>query len=157
MPSKSVANLLAAQASGLNTLVERAHYLQELTTILQKILHDILQDKGNPELAKHVNFANLRDDTAVITTDTPAWLTQLRYQAPVILTHLKQQPGLQGLCKIQFKIQPPSQNPILKPARRATLSAHSAAILKSAANGIEDTELSDALRRLSQQKQVDSG
>ena len=152
MPSKSVAKFLSAKNSGLNSLVERAQHLRKLTAILQKVLHD----GGNSGLAEHVNFANFRDNTAVITTDTPAWLTQLRYQAPVILKHLKQHPGLQGLRKIQFKIQPPSQAPILKPARRASLSTYSADVLKSAANGIEDTELSDALRRLSQQKDTDT-
>jgi len=153
MPSKSVAKFLSAQNSGLHTLLEHAHQLREFTLALQKILQEILP---NPELSEHVRFANLRDDTAVITTDTPAWLTQLRYQAPTILKRLKQQPGLQGLRKIQFKILPTSQAPILKPARRATLSTYSADVLKSAANDIEDTELSEALRRLSQQKSTDS-
>lgn len=152
MPSKSVAKFLSAKNSGLNSLVERAQHLRKLTAILQKVLHD----GGNPELAEHVNFANLRDDTAVITTDTPAWLTQLRYQAPTILKQLKQQPSLQGLRKIQFKIQPSSQAPIQKPARRAVLSAYSADVLESAASGTEDAELSDALRRLSQQKYTDT-
>lgn len=152
MPSKSVAKFLSAQNSGLNTLIERAQYMRKLTIILQKIL----RADANSELAEHVNFANLRDDTAVITTDTPAWLTQLRYQAPVILKHLKQHPDLQKLCKIQFKIQPASQTPILKPARRATLSTYSADVLKSAANGIADTDLSNALLRLSQQKGTDT-
>ena len=152
MPSNSVAKFLSAKNSGLNTLIERAQHLRKLTTILQNILHD----GANPELAEHVNLANFRDDTAVITTDTPAWLTQLRYQAPVILKQLKQHPGLHELRKIQFKIQPPSPSPILKPARRATLSAYSADVLKSAANGIEDDELSAALRRLSQKKGTDA-
>ena len=146
MSTKPVANLLSAQNSGLKTLIEHARHLQKLTSALQKVL----RDGNNSELAEHVSFANLRDNTAVITTDTPAWLTQLRYQAPSLLQHLKQQRGLQGLRKIQFKIQPPSQAPILKPARRAMLSANSADILKSTANVTEDTKLADALRRLSQ-------
>ena len=154
MPSKPVAKFLSAQNSGLNTLIERAQHLRKLTATLQKVLQET--SPGNVELAKHVNFANFRDDTAVITTDTPAWLTQLRYQAPVLLKHLKQQSGLQGLRKIQFKIQPPSQAPILQPARRAVLSTYSANVLESAANGTEDAELSDALRRLSQQKCTDN-
>ena len=150
MPSKPVANFLTAQNSGIATLLERAQHLQKFTSALQKILHD----NGNPELAEHVNFANLRDDTAVITTDTPAWLTQLRYLAPVILKRLKQQPGLQRLRKIQLKIQPLSQAPILKPARRAALSTQGAHILESAANGTEDVELANALRRLSQHQKT---
>lgn len=152
MPSKSVTKFLFAQNSGLNTLIERAQHLQKLTSTLQKILRDM----GSSELAEHINFANFHDNTAVITADTPAWLTQLRYQAPTLLKHLKQQPGLQELRKLQFKIQPPSQAPLLKPARRAALSTYGADVLKSAANGTEDTELANALRRLSQQKHTET-
>ena len=152
MPTKSVAKFLSGKNSSLNTLIERAQHLQKLTRILQNVLQNISHDANAAQLAKHVTFSNLRDDTAVISTDTPAWLTQLRYQAPIILQHLKQQPGLQGLRKIQFKIQPSSQAPILKPARRAMLSNYSAEVLRSAADGTDDTELADALRRLSQQK-----
>lgn len=147
MPPKSVAKFLSSQNSSLRTLLERAQDLQRLTAMLRNIVRNGI----SPELSEHVRFANLRDDTAVISTDTPAWLTQLRYQAPVILQHLKQQPGLQGLRKIQFKIEPPAQAPILQPARRALLSRYSAEILKSAASDTEDTALSEALKRLSQQ------
>lgn len=152
MTSKSVAQFLSTPNSGLNTLLDRAKHLQKFTTILQ----DILNDGPNSELSEHVRFANLRDDTAVIATDTPAWLTHLRYQAPTILNHLKQQPGLHGLRKIQFIIQPASQTPFLKPARRAKLSAYSAEILMSAASGTEDTELSEALRRLAHHKNINA-
>jgi len=148
MPSKPVAQFLSAKNSGLNTLVERAQHLQQLTAILQ----DVLRTSQNPELAEHVTLANLRDDTAVLTTDSPAWLTQLRYQAPAILKFLRQQAGLQVLGKIQFKVQPPSLEPIPGPPRRAKLSTDSANLLKSAANHTQDTELADALRRLSLRK-----
>lgn len=148
MSTKPVAKFLSAKNNGLQSLLERAQHLQMLTQVLRETL--------NPELAEHVSLANFHDDTAVVTTDTPAWLTQLRYQAPAILTHLKQQPGLQGLRKIQFKIQPPSQAPILPPARRAQLSSYSANVLESAANCTQDSELSDALRRLSKQTSKDT-
>jgi hypothetical protein len=148
MSVKPVAKYLSAKNNGLHNMLERAQYLQMLTRVLRETL--------NPELADHVSLANVHDDTAVVTTDTPAWLTQLRYQAPIILQHLKQQPGLEGLRKIQFKIQPPSQAPILQPARRAQLSTYSANVLESAANCTEDSELSDALRRLSKQTSKDA-
>jgi len=143
MSVKPVAKYLSAKNNGLHSMLERAQHLQVLTRVLRETL--------NPALAEHVTLANFHDDTAVVTTDTPAWLTQLRYQAPIILQHLKRQPGLEGLHKIQLKIQPPSQAPILQPARRAQLSTYSANILESAANCTQDSELSDALRRLSKQ------
>ncbi len=148
MPTQTVAKFLSAKNSELSTLIERAQHLQQLSAVLEDALHHSQQS----ELAKHVTFANLRGDTAVLATDSPAWLTHLRYQAPTILKLLKQQPGLQALRKIQFKILPSSQKPISQPARRAALSISSANLLKSAANHTPDSNLSDALRRLSLHK-----
>lgn len=145
MPTQPVAKLLFAKNTGLSTLLERAQHLQWLTAVLR----DILRDSQSPELAEHVSLTNLRDDTAVLATDSPAWLTQLRYQAPTILKALKQQPGMQALQKIQFKILPPSLEPMAGPPRRAQLSASSAHILASAASHTQDDELAEALRRLS--------
>ena len=146
MSSKSVAKILATRDSGLHSLLERAKHLQLLT--------QALRDSLAPPLAEHVTVANLREYTAVVTTDTPAWLTQLRYQAPVILRALQGLPGLQNLQKVQFKIQPASETPPAAPPRRATLSSSSAQCLKSAALGTENDELAEALYRLSQHNDV---
>ncbi|MBL1278053.1 MAG: DUF721 domain-containing protein [Ectothiorhodospiraceae bacterium] len=147
MTSQPVSKFLSAKNSDLSVILERAQHLQQLT----KTLQIAMRAGPNPEIADHISLANLREDTAVVTTDSPAWLTPLRYLAPTILKQLKSQPGMQSLRKVQFKIQPHSQAAIPTQARRATLSADSAHILESAADYIEDGELSDALRRLSQQ------
>jgi len=144
MPSKPVAKILSRQNSALNSLLERAQYLQQLTQALRDCLDE--------PLAAHVTVANLREETAVIITDTPAWLTQLRYQAPTILSLLKTLPGLQKLQKVQFKIQPTSLSPPIPPARRAHLSATGAHSLESAASSTEEPELAEALYRLSRHK-----
>ncbi len=144
MPPKPLTKILSRQNSALNSLLERAQYLQQLT--------QALRDSLDTRLAAHVTVANLREQTAVITTDTPAWLTQLRYQAPTILSLLKTLPGLQKLQKVQFKIQPASFEPPALPSRRANLSAISAHFLESAASGTEDPELAEALYRLSRHK-----
>jgi len=144
MSSRPVAKILSRQDSALNSLLERAQYLQQLT--------QALRDSLDAQLAVHITVANLRGQTAVITTDTPAWLTRLRYQAPTILCLLKTLPGLQKLQKVQFKIQPVSLNPVSVPPRRASLSTTSAHLLESAAYGTEDPELAEALYRLSRHK-----
>ena len=56
---------------------------------------------------------------------------------------------------IQFKIQPPSHTPLAQPARRLNLSNSSAHLLESAASGIQDPELAEALYRLSKHNRVD--
>jgi hypothetical protein len=144
MSTKPVAKILSKRDSALNTLLERTQHLQLLT--------QALRDSLEPQLAAHVTVANLREHTAVITTDTPAWLTQLRYQAPAILRLLRDLPGLQNLQKVQFKIQPASQTPPAAPPRRAILSNNSAQCLKSAATGTKDDALAEALYRLSRHK-----
>jgi len=141
MSSKPVAKILSRRNSALNSLLERAQYLQQLT--------QALRDSLDGHLAAHVTVANLREQTIVITTDTPAWLTQLRYQAPTILDLLKTLPGLQKLQKVQFKIQPVSFSLSTLPSRRANLSTSSAHFLKSAAFATEDPELAEAFYRLS--------
>ncbi len=148
MSSKPVAKILTGRGSALQTLFQRAQYLQQLT--------QALRDSLDAPLAAHVTVANLREKTAVITTDTPAWLTQLRYQAPAILQVLKTLPGLENLHKVHFKIQPASQTPPAPPARHAHLSRASAELLKSSATGTEDDALAEALYRLSRHAPKDT-
>lgn len=140
---KPVSRLLTTSDGKLQSLLERAHYLQALTRALQEAI--------DPALMQHITVTNLRDDTAIVAADTPAWLTKIRYLAPTILHQLKQQPGLEGLRKIQFKVQPLNIPTVAThEARHASLSSSSSKVLESAASGISDPELANALRRLSQ-------
>lgn len=141
--SKSVSRILATSNSGLQPLLERAHFLQALTRVLRETV--------DPSLAEHITLSNLREDTAIISADSPAWLTKIRYLAPILLQQLRQQPGLEGLRKVQFKVQPRSETTQAEQhPRRASLSSASAQVLASAAEGTPDPELAEALRRLSQ-------
>ncbi len=143
MPSKSVSRILTARNSKLQPLLERAFYLEALTRILREAL--------DPVLAEHITLTNLHNDTVTVAADTPAWLTKIRYLAPIVLQHLRQQSGLEALNTVRFKVLPLDQPHNLQPTRRATLSSSSSQILKSAAEGIDDPDLADALRRLSRQ------
>lgn len=122
-------------------MLERAHYLQSLTRLLQNSL--------DPTFTQHIIVANLHHDTAIVAADTPAWLSKIRYLGPIILDLLRQQPGLSRLNKVQFKVQPRDDNHAVSQVRRATLSSASSRILESAASGICDPELASALRKLS--------
>lgn len=138
---KSLASILASADNGLQPLFARAHRLQALNRLLRGAL-------GAP-LGPHVSLCNIRADTAVVAADSPAWLTQLRYLAPTVLHILQSQPGLESLRKVRFKVQPASEpmEPVAPP-RRASLSPSGAEILKSAAEGMQDPALAEALRRL---------
>lgn len=137
---KSSSRILTASNS-LQPLMERAHYLQALTRQLREAV--------DPVLAEHISLANLKSDTAIIIADSPVWLANIRYLAPDFLRLLQQQPGLEKLRKIQFKVQP--ANPAAQAQteiRRASLSTDSAELLESTANDIQDKELAQALQRL---------
>ncbi|WP_455218046.1 DciA family protein [Kaarinaea lacus] len=140
---KPVSDLLSAPGSKLEYLLERTRYLQSLTGKLRENI--------DPVISQHIAVANLHETTAIISADSPAWMSKSRYLAPVILQLLRQEPGLQGLNKVQFKVHvPDSPNSHRGEARRADLSASSSKVLESAASGISDPELANALRRLSQ-------
>ena len=141
---KPVSRLLTTSSGDLQSLLEQAHYLQALTRVLREVI--------DPVLADHITVANIRENTAVVAADTPAWLSKIRYMAPTILAILKQQSGLADLRKIQFKVQPPTEPAIPdQEIRRASLSSASSKVLESAASGVHDPGLASALRRLSRQ------
>jgi hypothetical protein len=142
---KPVSRLLTSSTGNLQSMLERAHYLQTLTRLLQ--------NSFDPTFSQHITLVNLRHDTAIVAADTPAWLSKIRYLAPAILTVLRQQPGLSKLHKLQFKVQPMEDTHSTSQAnRRATLSMDSSKILESAASGISDPDLANALQRLSRQR-----
>jgi len=139
--SNSLAGILAAADGGLQALFARSHRLHSLNQLLCGAL-------GEP-LGPHIRLCNIRADTAVVAADSPAWLTQVRYQAPVILHILQTQPGMEKLRKVRFKVQPPSEPAAhTAPPRRAALSPSGAETLNSAADGMRDPKLAEALRRL---------
>ncbi len=146
---KPVSRLLTTSKGDLQSLLEQAHYLQALTRVLREAI--------DPVLGEHITIANIRENSAIVAADSPAWLSKIRYMAPTILATLKQQSGLTDLRKIQFKVQPPAEPATPDQAnyeqktRRATLSSASSKVLESAASGIHDPELANALRRLSRQ------
>lgn len=142
MSSYQPVSKILSHPGGLQPLLERAQFLQALT--------QLLRESVDPVIGEHITLSNLRDDTAIITADTPAWLTNIRYLAPTLLQLLQQQAGLQKLRKIQFKVQPADgRGTSIQTPRRAKLSTQGSRSLTDAASAIEDPELSAALRRLS--------
>ena len=141
MPLKSVSRILAAKNDNLQSLLNRA-------AILDGINQRLLRFLPSP-LNQHVFLANIRgEDTAVIMADSSAWLTRARYQGPEILKLLRQEPGLQRINKLHFKIQPPVDH-AERPACPPQLSENAAELLISTAKTIDDPELKAALHKLS--------
>lgn len=149
MPYYQPVSQILTTPGDLQPLLERSRYLATLTQLLREAI--------DPVIAEHITLTNLRDDAAIITADTPAWLTNVRYLAPTLLQLLQQRPGLEKLRQIQFKVQPAGNSETtIQTVRRANLSSKSAQVLTDAASAIEDPELSAALRRLSHHAQQNS-
>ena len=98
--NKRISNLLVSPESGLQTLLEKAAILQQLTSSLRQQL--------DPQLGKHLNVANIRGNVLVITGDSSAWITRARFHAPTILSFVRQETGLTQLNKIHFKVLSPT-------------------------------------------------
>jgi len=129
--------------SHLQSLLERTQYLQSLTRKLREQIDPLLSD--------HISVINVRNDSAIIAADSPAWLSKIRYLAPVILQILQEQPGLITLNNVQFKVQPSGPTEAQKLVqRRINLSTSSAQALECAASGSNHPDLADTLRRISQ-------
>lgn len=145
--SKSLGQVLASQENRLQSNIERAYLLRALSQQLKEAL-------GLP-LGPHLSLGNLRDDMAIILTDSPAWLNKARYEAANILYVLRQQPGLAHLQKLQFKVEPMATDThdSAAPKRRLELSQTNAHILDSMADSISDPDLANALHRLAQRGQ----
>lgn len=141
---KSFQRILLAPGSSLKPLIEHSRLLEALA--------DTLRQGIDQPFADHINLGNIRGDTAVITTDSPAWLSKIRYLEPVLLRILQQQSGMSSVKKIQFKVAPNDMaQSSMPPLHRAELSQQSAEILKSTASGIQDPDLAAALLRLAKQ------
>jgi hypothetical protein len=137
---KSVAGILAAQGACLQSLLERAAALDGVNHRLQRRLP--------APLNAHICLANVRDDTAIVMADSSAWLTRARYLGAEILKFIRQEPGLDRIKKIQFKIQPQTQLPE-PPNAKPQLSENAAELLISTAKVIDDPQLKAALHKLS--------
>lgn len=141
---KSVTRILTSQSAGLQTLLERA-------AILKTINEHFIQQLPAP-LKDHLCLANIRDDAAIIMADSGAWLTQARYQGSEILNILRQEPGLEQLKKLLFKITPP-QSSHHEPVVHPQMSEGTAELLMSTAKVIDDPKLKTALHKLSRRHQ----
>lgn len=140
MSAKPIQRILGNISDQLKPMLERADHLDSLTRELRNILDE--------SIAIHITVANLRDDTIIIAADSPVWATRIRYLAPVMLQFFQSRPGLSRCQKIQFKVLPREDVSQDVPVRTASLSASSAALVRSTAADIKHPDLAQALLRL---------
>lgn len=120
-------------------IIERARKLTRLEQAVLQILPD--------ELAAHCKVLNLKNETLVLSTVSPAWAGRLRFLAPDLIKQLKCRHAL-SICKVDLRIQPENiENPL--PAKSSLcISLRSATLLAQTAKTVNYPPLQEALLRL---------
>lgn len=125
----------------MRSLIAHARFLQQVKAALLPMLP--------PGGADHVGVADYQNGVLVLIVDSGTWATRLRYQQAHLRRALAQNLRM-DLEDVVIKVRPPAQSAVQPRRRNRQISSGSRQQLAQAARYIEDTELADALRRLSQ-------
>lgn len=100
------------------------------------------------KLAAHCNAARLQGGVLKLFTDTPVWLSKLRFQAPGLLSRLRA--DYPGIASISVRCKAPKRgiSRAKVPAPRRPHSRQAATTVGQSAAGITDPALRYALVRL---------
>jgi len=91
---------IVAQTPALTRLIERAHELQQIDTVVGEWLPAVLR----PE----VKVAVTRGDTLVLTATSAVWATRLRYEVPELLERARESKSLAHIQRIQVRVDTPA-------------------------------------------------
>jgi len=103
-----------------------------------------------PDLALHLAGVSGDRNRLVLYSDSAAWATRLRYQAPVL--ERAAAAALGGRPQLAFRVLPPREAAKRPDETREVLPERSRAVLESAARTVGDEELAAALRRLARHR-----
>jgi hypothetical protein len=114
----------------------------------QSLLRDI-RSELSPSLANHVLHCVVNEKKLLLYTDSAAWASQLRFLKQEILqaaSKVQKAP----LDKLQIRILADQFNESPRTGRKANLpSEEKIAMMRNQANDIQDSQLGQALQRLS--------
>ncbi len=125
-------------------LIQRSQLLQTLT--------QSARSRVSPMVAKHCWVAGIHSDVLVVLTDSSSWAVSIRYQQHEILKLLNSEFHMeleQTLKRLKIKVVS-LPNGGKKTISKPRLSESSARLIATAAETIQDPELSIALKRLAQ-------
>lgn len=137
---KKIHKYLSGSRDKLEKLITHAVEISHLNTTLHSILDNILKN--------HCVIANFSNGKLILLTDSPAWISRLRYQIPSILTQLQQLPEFKGITQIKLRIQPKYIEQKPQSFHREPISKIAASCLSTLADSVQNTELETALRQL---------
>ncbi len=126
--------------TGLRTLAARCDRLEQLSALVAAHV--------SPALRPYCRVANVVDGALILSCDSAAWTTRLRFHAPTLLAALRAQPELADLREIRVRVTAPQTPAASAPAHVPYLPRSAADHLMAAAACIEVPALKAALLRL---------
>ncbi|HGX92038.1 MAG TPA: DUF721 domain-containing protein [Candidatus Tenderia sp.] len=133
----SISKILGSSQTDLRRLVGATKQLQQLNRRLQNNLPKPLQ--------KHCQVANRRDNTLVVTVDSPVWATKLRLFVPKLTKILR----TDNISQIEVCVRPANGSPKRRTFRPPPhMSTAASGLLSQLANCTSDQKLRKALIRL---------
>ena len=133
-------SILHQKDTGLRNLAVRVRILQKLGNALKHCIP--------ANLAAHVEVANLRGRVLVISADSAAWATRLRYHRKAVIKHLSAECG-EEIRDMRIKISP-RQELLRKVNQPKPPGPEARQSMLDAAERIADPELAGAMRRLAE-------
>jgi hypothetical protein len=143
--TKSFDQVLQSAAAGeLRYLIEHGQRLERMTRLLR--------DQLPPTLGAHCRVSGIAQQILILHTDSPAWVTKLRYYRPQLLAYLCRQPDFGPLDDILIKTVPPKALQSSGQSISRRLPASAVELLRSVAAVISPPALQQALLRLARPK-----
>ena len=115
--------------------------------------HQLLQAiraRLSPPLDAHCLYATLEEGKLTLVTDSPAWASRLRFQAPELTAELVSTHGEIEACRVRVHPLAVARRALDVERPRARISPATVSLLRQAAEAQGDTELGRALCRLAQ-------
>jgi hypothetical protein len=126
----------------LGRLLTHANELAQINRVMHAFLPSHLRE--------YANLVACHPDAWIIHTESAAWATRLRYVLPTLRQQLADHLACE-VPKLRLRIRPKNARPDRSASiRRMTVSDQAAEVLEGAANDVNDTRLSSAMKRLAQ-------
>lgn len=131
--------LLARMDPGIRRVLETSEVLRQLQVVLERLLP--------ANLAGHCRLANYKDNVLFLHTNSSAWATRIRMEAPQLRDYLSRYQEFKNIQNIRVRIDS-SANITPRKLETLQISTQSVNIINELAENIDIPELAEALKRL---------
>ena len=143
--SKKANDYLKTDNQDIKSLFAKIQEITELSALVMPFIPD--------ELRQYCQIANLINKQLIIITANGSVATQLRFQTADLLRKFKQNPSLNCIQSIQYKVHPgfSATAPRQRPPKRQTvtpLTPETANMINEIADSLEDPKLREVMKRI---------